>query len=90
MTRRVRATVSAPGMSTVFLLAGCARAPDFNILGSFFQGWLVCMVAGILLTVVARLLLAHWRLLGKLKAPPLVYLSLTIFFACALWLIIFE
>jgi YtcA family len=72
------------------LLAGCQRAPDFNILGSFFQGWLVCIVAGIVLTVLVRYLLLRWRLERELKALPLVYLSLALFFACSLWLILYE
>jgi YtcA family len=72
------------------LLSGCQRAPDFNILGSYFQGWLVCIVAGIVLTVLARSLLLRWRLERELKVLPLIYLSLTLFFACTLWLILYE
>ena len=71
-------------------LCGCERAPAFNILGSFFPGWIACMAAGILLTAVASWIFSRFRIDQELKALPLVYLSLSLFFACTLWLIFFE
>ena len=44
-----RHTVSAGLAATlVFALTGCARSPSFNVLGSYFPGWIACMVASIL------------------------------------------
>lgn len=74
----------------VLTLDGCARAPAFNILGSFFPAWLACMAAGILLTVIVRLILSRWGWEERLRALPLVYLSMAILFACILWLLFFE
>ena len=68
--------------------AGCNRAPSFDILGSFFPAWLVCLAAAILLTVLARWLLARLRIAVAL--PILVYPGLTAFFTFALWLIFFH
>lgn len=69
------------------LLAGCSRAPSFDIVGSFFPAWLVCLFLGILLAVVAR-----WSLL-RLKVaivfPILVYPSLAALFTFLLWLVFF-
>jgi fructose-specific phosphotransferase system IIC component len=69
-------------------LAGCGRAPAFDILGSFFPAWLACLAAGLLLTVVARWLLL--RLGVALALPILTYPSLTALFTFALWLAFFR
>lgn len=70
------------------LLAGCARAPAFDVLGSFFPAWLVCLIAAILLTVLAGWLFLRMRV--ALSPAILIYPSLTALFACALWLIFFR
>lgn len=69
-------------------LTGCARAPSFDILGSFFPAWLVCLAVGLLLTFAARWLLL--RLGIVIAVPILTYPSLTCLFACALWLAFFH
>jgi hypothetical protein len=70
------------------LLASCARAPSFDLLGSFFPAWLVCAAVAILLTVLARWLFLRLHIV--LAAPILIYPSLTALFAFALWLIFFR
>ena len=55
-------------------MTGCGRAPAFDILGSFFPGWLVCLVVAILLTFAARALLNRYV---EIAWPVLVYPSLT-------------
>jgi hypothetical protein len=70
------------------LLASCGRAPSFDVLGSFFPAWLVCLTAALLLTVLARWLLL--RLHITLAPPILIYPSLTALFTFALWLIFFR
>jgi hypothetical protein len=69
------------------LLAGCERAPSFDVVGSSFPAWLVCLAAGVVLTVLARLMLQRF---GIALAPPiLIYPSLIAMFGFALWLIFF-
>jgi hypothetical protein len=70
------------------LLASCARAPAFDVIGSFFPAWLVCLIAAILLTVLTGWLFLRLRV--PLTPPILIYPSLTALFACALWLIFFR
>lgn len=70
------------------LLTSCERAPSFDILGSYFPAWLVCLTLAILLTVLARWLLLHLQIAVVL--PILVYPSLTALFTFALWLIFFR
>jgi hypothetical protein len=71
-----------------FLLTNCGRAPSFDILGSFFPAWLVCLALGLLLTVAARWLLL--RLQVAIALPVLTYPSLTALFTFALWLAFFR
>jgi fructose-specific phosphotransferase system IIC component len=70
------------------LLNGCARAPTFDIMGSFFPAWLVCLALGILLTFLARWAFLRWKI--DLVYPILVYPSLTALFTFLLWLIFFS
>jgi hypothetical protein len=75
----------------ILLLAGCSRAPTFNILGSFFPSWMLCGVIGILLAACVRLLFVRIRLEPTLIAPLiLVYPCLTAFFIFTLWLLFFS
>jgi hypothetical protein len=71
-------------------LAGCRQAPTFNILGSFFPAWLICMFAGVILAVVANRILVRFRLDNEIVLPILIYPCMALFFACTLWLIFFS
>jgi hypothetical protein len=66
----------------------CSRAPSFDILGSFFPAWLICVALGLLLTVAARWLLLRARVV--LALPILTYPSLSALFTFALWLGFFR
>jgi hypothetical protein len=82
--RRARAgSVLAP-----LLFASCSRAPSFDIMGSFFPAWLICLVVAIVLTVVARWMLSRVHI--EVALPVLVYPSLTALFTFALWLLFFH
>lgn len=70
------------------LLTGCGRAPTFNVAGSFFPAWLVCLIIGILLAAISHWLLA--RLKVAIIAPILVYPSLAALFTLLLWLVFFR
>ena len=83
-----------PRMSrSVLLFAGtlstsCSRAPSFDILGSFFPAWLVCLASAVVLTVGARWLFLRAHIV--LAVPILTYPSLTALFTFALWLTFFR
>ena len=72
---------------SMLLLTGCGRAPSFDILGSFFPAWLVCLVVAIFLTVLSRELLRRYV---EIVWPIVVYPSLTAAFTFALWLVLFH
>jgi hypothetical protein len=63
-------------------------APSFDILGSFFPAWLVCLALSVALTAAAR-----WALLGlrlTIALPVLTFPSLTALLSFALWLSLFR
>jgi hypothetical protein len=70
--------------------AGCSGAPMFNILGSYFPSWLVCVAISIGLTFLAHLLVTAKNLADQLWPLPVVYSALLCLFSCALWLILFR
>ena len=69
------------------LVTSCTRAPSFDLLGSFFPAWLVCLILAILLTAFTGWSLR--RLNIPVIVPTLTYPSLTAFFTFALWLVFF-
>ena len=69
------------------LLASCSRAPSFDILGSYFPAWLICLTLGVVLTVVIRSLLL--RLQIEVVSPIVVYPSLSALFAFGMWLVFY-
>jgi hypothetical protein len=75
------------GLLATLLLAGCGRAPSFDILGSFFPAWLLCFIVAILLTFLSRELLRRYV---EIVWPIVTYPSLTALFAFALWLTLFR
>ena len=77
-----RASLLAP-----LLLSSCSRAPSFDILGSYFPAWLICLAMGIVLTLIVRWLLL--RLQIEFVLPIVVYPTLTALFAFGIWLVFY-
>lgn len=59
------------------LLAGCGRAPSFDVVGSFFPAWLFCLDIAVLLTILTRWLFLQLRSQIRKWPPQLRMLSLT-------------
>src|SRR5258706_16254715 len=77
----------AIGTGVFTLLSGCSSAPSRSILGSYFPSWMICVLVAIGLTIVVRVVLAKVGVDDELPAPILVYLSVTLAFTFALWLL---
>jgi hypothetical protein len=71
-------------------LTGCAHAPSFNVLGSYFPGWIACIALSVLFTALVRFLLKRLEWEHTLPALPLFYFSVAVLNACSFWLIAFE
>lgn len=88
-TARTLAVRCLAGLS----LTGCAgagRSPAIDVLGSYFPAWLICIVAGLGLAVVARLLFSVWRLDKYLLPAPIILPCLVAVFALTVWLVFFQ
>jgi hypothetical protein len=85
-----RAVSVAACSAAMIAVAGCSRAPSFNILGSFFPAWILCGVLGILLAVAVRIYFVRIKLEEQLKPLFVVYPCLAAFFTFALWLVFFS
>jgi hypothetical protein len=85
MIRRISGIWLLP---VVLLLTSCSRAPSFDILGSFFPAWLVCLALGLLLTGAV-----HWlslRIRVPLALPVLTWPSMAALFTFVIWLALFD
>ena len=77
------------------LLPGCGRpwsnhSPTVDVIGSYFPAWMVCIVAGLLITLIIRWLLIGLRLNAYLHPKGLVYLCLLVLFTLSTWLLFFQ
>ena len=72
------------------LLSGCSRSPNVDILGSYFPGWIICVVLGVGLTGIAHVVLRQRALLNAVGHPALIYPCLVLLFSCVLWLCLFA
>ena len=85
--KHARTTLALP---FALILAGCSRAPTFNILGSFFPSWLICLIAGICLASLVYWILNRYKLDNLIAWPVLIYPCLAAFFSFVLWLVFFS
>lgn len=81
------ANVAVTGAGSLFL-AGCD--PVFDIGGSFFPSWMVCMIVGVVLAIALRLVLARIGVEPHLGPLPLVYGCLAALLTMSTWLVFFR
>lgn len=86
MTRRLQRSVLT---LQALLLCGCARAPAFSIMGSYFPAWMLCAIAGIVLAVLLRLVVVRLKLEEYAWPTVLTYPCAAAFFTFLLWLLLF-
>lgn len=82
-----------PGALTLTVMlpvAGCSHSPDFNILGSYFPAWLLCIAAGIALTSLIYWGLQRLHLERDVQPSILVYPCMAALLAFTLWLVLFS
>ncbi|MDB6068711.1 MAG: hypothetical protein JWR26_4919 [Pedosphaera sp.] len=76
----------------VLLLGGCrsmgGHTPTIDVLGSYFPAWLLCIVAGLALTLITRQLLVGLNI--HLRPGALVYPCMILLFTLAVWLAFFS
>lgn len=61
-----------------------------DILGSYFPAWMVCIVVGLTLTLIAHWIVQVWNLKSDVGPAPLIYSCLMIIFTFATWILFYE
>lgn len=69
-------------------LAGCD--PIFDVAGAYFPAWLICILAGGILTLIIRDILIRLGLHPHLGWTVLAYVGLFTMASCSIWLIFFT
>jgi hypothetical protein len=64
--------------------------PSVNVLGAYFPSWMLCIVAGIVLAVIARGVLAAAGLEPWIGPRGIVYPALALAFTLATWVTFFR
>jgi hypothetical protein len=77
------------------LLGGCepvtaGHSPTIDVVGSYFPAWMVCIVAGLIVTLVVRALLIGVKLHAHLRPQGVVYPCLLLLCTLAIWLVFFQ
>jgi YtcA family len=66
------------------------HSPTIDILGSYFPAWMICIVSGLTLTLVAHWIVQVCHLKPYLGPAPLIYSCLMIIFTFATWILFYQ
>ena len=66
------------------------HSPTVDILGSYFPAWMVCIISGLTLTLVAHWIVQVCHLKPYLGPAPLIYSCLMIIFTFATWILFYQ
>jgi hypothetical protein len=61
-----------------------------DVLGSYFPAWMVCIISGLALTLIAHWLVQAGNLKPYLGPAPLIYSSLIIIFTFTTWILFYQ
>jgi len=94
-TKRTILGLAAGGLALliVFFLAVqmfSQHSPTVDILGSYFPAWMICIVSGLTLTLIAHWIVQVGRLKPYLGPAPLIYSCLMIIFTFATWILFYQ
>ena len=77
-------------MLALLAAPACGVAPSVNLLGSFFPAWLISIVVGVVLTVLARQVFLAMKVAPYLRPAAIVYPCLVLLLTFATWLVVFA
>jgi hypothetical protein len=66
------------------------HSPTVDLLGSYFPAWMVCIISGLTLTLVAHWIIQVCNLKPYLGPAPLIYSCLMIVFTFATWILFYQ
>lgn len=94
-TSRTVAILGAGSFVAVVLLVGASRFLSYHsltvdVLGSYFPAWMVCILSGLTLTLIAHWIVQFRKLKPYLGPAPLIYSCLMILFTFATWILFYQ
>jgi hypothetical protein len=94
-TSRTVLTFTAFGLAVVVLCFLAVQlfsthSPTVDILGSYFPAWMVCIISGLALTLIAHWIVQFCNLKSYLGPAPLIYSCLMIIFTFATWILFYQ
>ena len=66
------------------------HSPTVDILGSYFPAWMICILSGLALTLIAHWIVQVGNLKPYIGPAPLIYSSLMIIFTLATWILFYQ
>jgi len=66
------------------------QSPTVDVLGSYFPAWMVCILSGLALTLIAHWIVQVGNLKPYLGPAPLIYSCLMIIFTFATWILFYQ
>jgi hypothetical protein len=66
------------------------HSPTVDVLGSYFPAWMVCIISGLTLTLVAHWIVQMCHLKPYFGPAPLIYSSLAVIFTFATWILFYQ
>ena len=94
-TSRTVLKLAAFGLAAVVLCLVAVRissqhSPTVDVLGSYFPAWMVCILSGLALTLIAHWIVQVGNLKPYIGPAPLIYSSLMIIFTFATWILFYQ
>jgi YtcA family len=94
-THRTVARFIAGGFVLFVLLFGASRFLSYrsltvDVFGSYFPAWMVCILSGLTLTLIAHWIVQVRNLKPYLGPAPLIYSCLMIVFTFATWILFYK
>ena len=94
-TSRTVAKFIAGAFVLLVLLFGASRflshhSLTVDVLGSYFPAWMVCILSGLTLTLIAHWIVEFRNLKPYLGPAPLIYSCLMIVFTLATWILFYQ
>ena len=85
----------AGGFLLLVLLFGASRflshhSLTVDVLGSYFPAWMVCILSGLTVTLIAHWIVQVRKLKSYLGPLPLIYSCLMIIFTFATWILFYQ
>ena len=74
----------------ILLLGGCSYSPTVDVLGSYFPAWMLCIIVGLVGTLIVRLLLIGFGIYAHLRLKPVLFSCMAISFTFVVWLGFFK